>query len=442
MRKISILLNIIILIVLLNGDQTTLVHPPFKHNMGFNRANSTIARMILGRDVRFHRTGGLFAIKLKSEDDPTTRKDNAILTLFGINNHKIVYNVNTNQLRTFGEKGREDSTAALYYPTDIAATESGIVYLTDTYNYRIVKLRYDSAVDTLAYVGSAGGFGIDSSSFDLPAMLDLDSDENVYITDRGNDRIVVMDSLLRPVKILKNISRPGGIAVIDKEKGYCRVKDEKPFIIAISNGVYILKLSMKGREIARQNASNLPGYSNAGFVHADYDYHGNIWVTDSVNSVVHKFDSDLNYIVTFGSKGYGDKQFYKPLGITIYRKYGQVFIGEKSGFQYYWVGVDGWIESLTPSTITDSTKGLTITLYTTEQCRVKIEIKHQGETVRQLTKYLRRNLGINHIVWDLKNSEGELIEDSGVYDIDIELEPLYSSRGFFVKQIRGRVEKE
>ena len=36
----------------------------------------------------------------------------------------------------------------------------------------------------------------------------------------------------------------------------------------------------------------------------------------------------------------GDYEFNYPKGITIYRQFGMVFISEKSGAQYYWVGTD------------------------------------------------------------------------------------------------------
>ncbi|MEO0298867.1 MAG: hypothetical protein ABIN39_06905, partial [candidate division WOR-3 bacterium] len=155
----------------------------------------------------------------------------------------------------------------------------------------------------------------------------------------------------------------------------------------------------------------------------------------------HKFDSDLKYITSFGREGNGKNQFYKPEGISIYRKYGQVFISEKTGFQYYWIGVDGYIKEFTPPVLTDTTEGLTISLFTTEQCRVTIEITKGGKFIRELTSDLRRNIGLNYIVWDLKDDKGNRIVENGKYKFKVILEPLYSSRGYFKKEFYGEIEK-
>lgn len=441
MKRIILSVFLIVLsIIAVRAEETTLIYPPFRHNMGFNRANSSIAKMVLGRQVRFHRTEGIAALKLKSENDPDTRDDDAILTMFGLNNHQLVYNVSTKDLRTYGMKGLGDEPDKLFYPTDVAVDDDGHIYISDTYNYRILKLYYNGQTDSVEFIDTFGEYGSDSFSVNLPRQMDYDGQGNLYISDSGNDRILILDSLLNPVRIIEDINSPGGIAVIDNAKKWCSYR-EKPFIIVASGRTQLLKMTLKGEIIAEQFSHNVNRFRNADFNCLDYDYQGNIWVTDTVNSVIHKFDAKLKYITSFGSEGYGKKQFYKPNGISIFRKYGQVFIGERGGFQYYWVGVDGWLEGISPDMVNDSTPGITISLYTTEQCRATIEITKDNNTVRKLTKYLKRDIGLNHILWDMKDNDGHRIGENGEYEIKITLEALYSSRGYFTKEIRGVFEK-
>lgn len=422
----------------ITAEETTLIYPPFQHSMGYTKANSAIAKLVLGRSVTFHRTTGICALKLIEKDDKNTTQDDAVLTIFGLNNHQLVCNIGLKQLLTYGNKGRSEAPESLYYPTDVCADKWGNIYLTDTYNYRVLKLKYEN--DSLKYISQMGGFGFDSTSLNLPAMVDYDSKGNVYITDKGNDRIIITDSLLVPFRILEGIVKPHGIAVIDPDKGWCSAKDNK-FIVVSSDRNKLLALSMRGDTLKEFFSSNINRYEAVDFNYIDYDYNGNIWVTDTINSCIHKFDNTLNYIVSFGKEGHGKREFYKPQGITIYRKFGQVFIAEKTGFQYYWIGVDGWIEHLTPPVIEDSCQGLTISIFNTEQCKAQIEIIYNGTIVRTLTKYLKRDVGLNHILWDLKDDKNNPVTEKGMYRIKVTLSPMYSSRGYFVKEFYSDIEK-
>jgi len=75
------------------------------------------------------------------------------------------------------------------------------------------------------------------------------------------------------------------------------------------------------------------GYKDVDFNFIDYDQNGNIYVTDTINSCIHKFDSELKYITSFGREGSGKNsvftnlkvfQFTENMGRFSYRK-GLVF---------------------------------------------------------------------------------------------------------------------
>jgi len=437
-KRLTLLLGIFSLFIVVFSEETTLIIPPFKHSMGYYKANSTIAKIILKKNVSFERVSGICALKLKQLDDRTTDKDDAILSLFGINNHQIVYNVGLNRIKTYGSKGRGEAPESLYYPTDIVVTPDGELYISDTYNFRVLKFLYDE--DSLLYENSFGSFGMDSFSLNLPEGIDYDGVGNLFICDSRNNRIVVLNRSFYPFMILDNIQRPHSISIVDSKKGYLNLKD-RLFLVVSSDRRRLLKLDFYGNLIKEFFSFDITGYKDVDFNFIDYDQNGNIYVTDTINSCIHKFDSDLRYITSFGREGSGKNQFYKPEGISIYRKYGQVFISERTGFQYYWIGVDGYIKEFTPPTISDTTEGLTISLFTTEQCRVTIQITKDGKFVRELTSDLRRNIGLNYIVWDLKDEKGNRIVENGKYRLKVTLEPLYSSRGYFKKVFYGEIEK-
>ncbi|MGE3062699.1 MAG: NHL repeat-containing protein [bacterium] len=439
MKRFMLLFLISILSFELFPAETTLIVPPFQHSLGYHKANSSIAKMVLGKKVDFQRIGGIYALKLNQLDDKTSKNDDAILSLFGLNNHQIVYNVGLKKLKTYGKQGRARLEDRFFYPFDISVTPTGVLYLSDMYNFRLMKFKYDED-DSLRFIREFGKIGSDSFSLDMPKGIDYSAVEDIYICDSRNNRIMVVDSTLKPKMIFDNINSPHSIAVIDYDKRYMTIKG--PLSVIVSSGRnHLYKLGPHGQILAEVFPQDLTLFNQIDFNFIDYDYHGNVWVTDTVNSCVHKFDNDLKYITSFGSEGSGNNQFIKPEGITIYRKFGQVFIAERTGFQYYWIGVDGYLKEFTPSVISDTTEGLTISLYTTEQCNVTIEITKKGKKVRTLTQNLKRSIGLNYILWDLKNEEGNLITEKGRYDMRITLEALYSSRGYFSKEIKHYIEK-
>jgi hypothetical protein len=170
--------------------------------------------------------------------------------------------------------------------------------------------------------------------------------------------------------------------------------------------------------------------------------------TDSKNHCIHKFSNNLEYITSFGRKGDDDYEFLSPRGITLYRRFGQIFIAEESGAQYYWVGTD-----LTDLKISSQATEVLFSFKTTEYSYLwadiidldgkfikrimhrkmirpvdQQQIKWNGMAVKTGTKFVEKeNLIISDIV-----KPGEQVPP-GLYKIRINLEPTYSSRTHFIR---------
>jgi hypothetical protein len=94
-----------------------------------------------------------------------------------------------------GDGGPADQ-AELSAPQGLAVARDGTVYIADTGNERIRRVR-DGVITTVAGTGAEGfdgdgGLG-PAAMFDVPLGLALDSRENLYIADSGNDRIRKLD---------------------------------------------------------------------------------------------------------------------------------------------------------------------------------------------------------------------------------------------------------
>ena len=77
-----------------------------------------------------------------------------------------------------------------YQPTQVVVGPSGNVYVSDGYgNSRVVK--FSAAGE---FVKTWGRKGSGQGEFNLPHCIAVDSDENIYVAERLNDRVQVFDS--------------------------------------------------------------------------------------------------------------------------------------------------------------------------------------------------------------------------------------------------------
>lgn len=421
-------------------DPTTLVYPPFGHDLGYHRGGSFLLKLFLGGRLTFDDPQGICCVKLKSLDDPKTTKDDDELTVYGVNagGNQIVYNKGLTSIAVFD--GAENG---LRRPRGIAANPEGDVWVVDTWTDRLMKLHHDGS--QLRFVKSIGSFGCDKGEFDRPRQVALDSQGNIYVTDTGNNRVQVFDSNGDFIRSFGSdrcrpwlLDHPDGIAVIDDRDRWYYYKDDF-LVVADLNGKRLNKFTLRGKKTASVEAKGI-GLEDAYFAYIAIDYYGNVWVTDRLNSVIHKFDRNLRFIVSFGRRGTGDKEFISPKGIGLWRRFGQVVILEEEGVQYYWIAVDAHLRGCFPQAFTQRQPGTTVSLYLTEPATVAMKVHDQrGDLVRELLPRFRQYPHENEVVWDGLNRQGEVVEP-GRYKIKITLEPTYSSKGHFKKVLEAEVE--
>ena len=106
----------------------------------------------------------------------------------------VISTVAGNGNETFGGDGLAATSASLYYPSGVAVDSTGNIYIADQFNHRIRKVNTVSGtITTVAGRGwqgfSGDGFAATSADFAYPAGVTVDSGGNLYIADRGNNRI-------------------------------------------------------------------------------------------------------------------------------------------------------------------------------------------------------------------------------------------------------------
>lgn len=130
------------------------------------------------------------------------------------NNHSIRVISKDGTVKTLAGSWRPGNSdgigeeASFYYPSDVALDSKGNVYVADTLNHLIRKIDKDGKVTTLnkaservvqyvpgvlAYSGNFADGPLAQSQFNEPSGLAIDAQDNLYVSDKGNQRIRYID---------------------------------------------------------------------------------------------------------------------------------------------------------------------------------------------------------------------------------------------------------
>lgn len=94
-------------------------------------------------------------------------------------------------------------------PTDVAFDSQDNIFIADGYiNARVVKLAKDGK-----WLKAVGEHGSGPNQFSTVHAITSDAKDNIYVADRGNNRIQVFDKDLNPVKIIDNVGAPWSVCV-------------------------------------------------------------------------------------------------------------------------------------------------------------------------------------------------------------------------------------
>ena len=119
-------------------------------------------------------------------------------------------------LMTLGSAGGGRDSAFFWMPNDIATAPNGDIFVAEGHSSRAGAnariLKFDKAGKLLK---SWGNFGKGPTDLDQPHALAFDSRGRLFVGDRGNDRIFIMDQNFTLLDTWYQFSRPSGL-FIDK----------------------------------------------------------------------------------------------------------------------------------------------------------------------------------------------------------------------------------
>lgn len=313
---------------------TTLVRPPWKHNLGFNTLRQFHLTAYGGDDLVLADPRGIAAVKLLAGNAPGIHDDDEV-TVLGVNGGRgeIIYNPSLVTLARFG--AAHMPAPPLRDPVGVAVNESGLVAVGDRGNDRVVLLRFDDAV-RLRYIKD-----ITLADTELPLSRPSGVAINagrVVVADTGNDRVVVVDTSGAVKRVIAGLEAPFDVDVLAGPVG----NHYGDAVAAVTDqaGQRLSLIDLTGSDPARKSVhyAEIAG-GNGGFGYVAIDYFGNVLVSDGATGCMFKFDRTLQFLDRFECNG-TPGELDPPRGIAVNRGLGQVFIAESTGVSYYWVGTD------------------------------------------------------------------------------------------------------
>jgi sugar lactone lactonase YvrE len=261
-------------------------------------------------------------------------------------------------IKRFGGDGGPAVRALLNFPTAVAVDTEGHLYIADTMNHRIRRVEAGTGrITTIAGVGQPrfGGDGGSSTAAGLnePAALAVQG-ARLYIADQSNNRVRAIDL---PSGIISTIAGtgspsyngdgmlateaslagPSGLAIgtdgtlyiADTFNGRIRAVDPVTGMISTVVG--------DGGEYRYQGAVEAPSISLSKPSGLTVDLKGNLFITDSDNHVVRRWDRTtgrLDRVAGVGVANYGgdggmalEARLSYPFGIVM-DKYGHLLIAD------------------------------------------------------------------------------------------------------------------
>ena len=124
-------------------------------------------------------------------------------------------------LMTLGTKGGGRDSLYFWQPNDVLVAPDGSIFVAEGHasnpqaNARILK--FDKTGKLLKTIGS---FGTGPDQFDQPHALAMDSRGRLFVGDRSNNRIVIMDQDGKILDTWYQFSRPSGIYIDAQDRIY------------------------------------------------------------------------------------------------------------------------------------------------------------------------------------------------------------------------------
>ena len=293
----------------------------------------------------------------------------------------LVQDVRTRMVRSVAGNGEADylgdgaqaMDASLNRPSNVAIDSTMNVYIADTYNHVVRRVKPNGLISTVAGTGVAGysgdGGNAANATLRFPAAVALDAAGNLYIADRDNHRVRMVDAdgVISTVAGIgaagftgdggaatsARLNRPNGVALDAEGNLYIADRDNHRVRMVDSDG-----------DITTTAGTGTPGYGGDGGPATSamlrtpndvtVDSNGTLYIADRDNHRVRRVGTNgvITTVAGTGTLGFSgddgiatDAQLNKPYGISVDGQ-GRIYIADTDNHRIRMIDLDGTIVTI------------------------------------------------------------------------------------------------
>ncbi|MFN7930128.1 MAG: hypothetical protein U0Y68_19830 [Blastocatellia bacterium] len=202
-------------------------------------------------------------------------------------------------LTTFGAPGQ------FLFPFGVAIDSNGNIIVVDNGTNQIHKLSPAGAT-----IFTIGAMGMNNGEFMMPTLVATDAAGNIYVSDQDNMRVQKFGPAGNYLTQWP-VATPAGIGV--DPAGNVFVVEQATLLVRKFTNTGVPILSWGGAGTGNGQFGGPPN----GPIGLAIDNNGNVYVVDTVNNRVQKFNNNGVYLTQFGTPGAADGQFDLPTGIAV-----------------------------------------------------------------------------------------------------------------------------
>ena len=285
-------------------------------------------------------------------------------------NNRLIWTIAGNGITNYTADGIAATNSALNKPSGVTIGTGNRIYIADQYNHRIRWIKSNGVIETFAGTGTAGfngdGIAATNAQLNFPADVAKDAAGNIYVADRDNNRIRMIDTngVITTVAgsgvqgssgdngqaISARLYKPTGVALDAAGRLYIADCQNNRVRVVDTNGVIT---TLAGTGTPGFSGDNGPASSAKlnNPIRVTLDSLGNVYISDQNNQRVRKVSTSgtITTVAGSGTAGFnGDggaatnAMMYKPYGLSA-DSAGNLYIADMGNQRVRMVDVNGII---------------------------------------------------------------------------------------------------